>query len=98
MTIRDLLFLNLILQAFDGLFSLQAFSVGAVEANPVVAAAISTWGVTYGLAYKKVLASILLLLIFTLRRQHSSLVRNALLVTASAYFCIIFICLWQLLR
>ena len=53
--LRDLLFLNLTLQIFDGLFSYQVFSLGAEEANPIVAAAISNWGVIYGLLYKKTL-------------------------------------------
>ena len=51
MSFRDLLILNLTLQVFDGLFSYQLFSLGAAEANPLVAAAISTLGVVYGLAY-----------------------------------------------
>ena len=96
-TLRDLLILNLTLQVFDGLFSYQLFSLGAAEANPLVAAAISTWGVVYGLAYKKILACILLLLIFTLRHRHGVLVRNALVVTASAYVCAVILSLWQIL-
>ena len=40
-TLRDLLILNLTLQVFDGLFSYQVFTLGAGEANPLVAAAIS---------------------------------------------------------
>jgi hypothetical protein len=36
MSLRDLLIINLTLQAFDGLFSYQAFSLGAAEANPFV--------------------------------------------------------------
>jgi hypothetical protein len=40
MSIRDLLILNPTLQVFDGLFSYQAFSLGAAEANPFVSAAI----------------------------------------------------------
>jgi hypothetical protein len=39
--LRDLLILNLTLQVSDGLFSYQGFSLGAEEANPIVAAAIS---------------------------------------------------------
>jgi Domain of unknown function (DUF5658) len=65
MSVRDLLLLNLILQVFDGLFSYQVFSLGAAEANPLVSAAISSWGVIYGLLYKKVLPCALLL-VFTL--------------------------------
>jgi hypothetical protein len=54
-SVRELLILNLTLQAFDGLFSYQAFSLlGAHEANPFVGAAISSWGVIAGLLYKKV--------------------------------------------
>jgi len=48
-SLRDLLFLNLTLQVFDGLFSYQALSLGAVEANPLVAAAVLNWGVVSGL-------------------------------------------------
>jgi len=32
-SLRDLLILNLTLQVFDGLFSYQAFSLGAAEAS-----------------------------------------------------------------
>ena len=67
--IRDLLILNLTLQVFDGLFSYQAFSLGAAEANPFVSAAIASWGVIYGLLYKKILACALLLLVFAFRHR-----------------------------
>jgi len=70
MSIRDLLILNLTLQVFDGLFSYQAFSLGAAEANPFVSAAISNWGVTYGLLYKKTLACALLFLVFAFKPLH----------------------------
>jgi Domain of unknown function (DUF5658) len=98
MSIRDLLILNLTLQVLGGLFSYQAFSLGAAEANPFVFAAISSWGVTYGLLYKKVLACALLLLIFTLRQRHASLVTRAMIVTASVYTCGAAVSLWQLLN
>jgi hypothetical protein len=98
-TLRDLLILNLTLQVFDGLFSYQAFSLlGAHEANPFVGAAISSWGVIYGLLYKKILACALLLLIFTLRQRHASLVTRAMIVTASVYTCGAAVSLWQLLN
>lgn len=96
-TLRDLLILNLTLQVFDGLFSYQVFSLGAEEANPIVAAAISNWGVIYGLLYKKTLACFLLLLIFTLRHRQALLVRRAMVLTASAYTCVTLVCLWRLL-
>ena len=98
MTVRDLLIINLTLQAFDGLFSYQAFTLGAAEANPLVSAAISSWGMIYGLLYKKFLACALLFLIFALARRHRELVRRAMIVTASAYACVAVLCLWQLLR
>ena len=99
MSIRDLLILNLTLQIFDGLFSYQAFSLlGAHEANPFVGAAISSWGVIYGLLYKKILACALLLLIFTLRQRHASLVTRAMTVTASVCTCGAAVSLWQLLN
>ena len=41
MSVRDLPTFNLFLQLTDGVFSYQAFALGAVEAKPVVAAAIA---------------------------------------------------------
>jgi Domain of unknown function (DUF5658) len=99
MSIRDLLILNLTLQIFDGLFSYQAFSLlGAQEANPFVSAAISSWGVIYGLLYKKILACTLLLLIFVLRHRLPSLTKQGLIATASAYGLVEAVSLWKLLR
>jgi hypothetical protein len=66
MSLRDLLSFNLFLQLMDGPVSYQSFVLGAVEANPVVAAAIVNWGMVWGLAYNKILACLLLLLIFKL--------------------------------
>jgi hypothetical protein len=43
MSLRDLLTFNLFLQLIDGLVSYQAFALGAIEANPLVAAAILNW-------------------------------------------------------
>jgi uncharacterized protein DUF5658 len=96
-TLRDLLILNLTLQVFDGLFSYQAFSLGAAEANPFVSAAIANWGVTYGLLYKKILACALLLLVFAFRHSLPSLTRRGLIVTASVYASITVVCLWKIL-
>ena len=71
MSLRDLLLLNLGLQLFDALLSYQAFDLGAGEANPLVSAAISTWGVIYGLLYNKILACVLLVVIFALRHKRA---------------------------
>jgi hypothetical protein len=96
--VKRLLIFNILLQCFDGLLSYQAFSVGAVEANPLVAAAISSWGLIYGLLYKKILACVLLLLIFALRRSQPSLTKRALIVTASVYVSVTVVSLWEILR
>ena len=98
MRLRDLLTFNLFLQLTDGVVSYQAFALGAIEANPVVAAAILNWGMIWGLIYNKVLACLLLLLIFALRRNRRLLAIRGLTITASAYVCAIIVCLWQLLR
>ena len=98
MSIRDLLILNLTLRIFDGLFSYQAFSLlGAQEANPFVSAAISSWGVIYGLLYKKILACALLLLVCAFRHSLPSLTRRGLIVTASVYASVTAVCLWKIL-
>jgi hypothetical protein len=97
MSLRDLLIINLTLQAFDGLFSYQVFSLGAVEANPFVSAAIANWEVIYGLLYKKILACALLLLIFAFRHSLPSLTRRGLIVTASVYASVAVVCLWEIL-
>ena len=78
--------------------SYQAFALGAIEANPVVAASIINWGMVWGLIYNKALACVLLLLIFALRRNRRLIATRALTVTASVYVCAIIVCLWQLLR
>jgi protein-S-isoprenylcysteine O-methyltransferase Ste14 len=98
MSLRDLLSFNLFLQLTDGLLSYQALSLGAAEANPLVAAAILNWGMGWGLVYNKVLACLLLLLIFAVRHNRHLLAMRGLTVTASAYVCAVTFCLWQLLR
>jgi protein-S-isoprenylcysteine O-methyltransferase Ste14 len=98
MSLRDLLTFNLFLQFTDGLVSYQAFALGAVEANPIVAAAIVNWGMVWGLAYNKMLACLLLLLIFALRHSNRSLTHRALTVTASVYVSITIVSLWRLFR
>ena len=96
MSLRDLLIINLTLQVFDGLFSYQAFSLGAAEANPFVSAAIANWGVIYGLLYKKISACALVLLVFAFRHRLPSLTRRGLVVTASVYACVTVACLLKL--
>jgi hypothetical protein len=98
MSVRDLLSFNLFLQFTDGLVSYQAFALGAIEANPVVAAAILNWGTGWGLIYNKALACLLLLLIFALRHNRRLMATRGLTVTASVYVCAIIVCLWELLR
>jgi hypothetical protein len=98
MSLRDLLTFNLFLQLTDGLVSYQSFLLGAIEANPIVAAGILNWGMIGGLLYNKALACLLLLLIFALRRNQCLMARRALTVTASVYVCAIIVCLWEILR
>jgi len=98
MRLRDLLTFNIFLQLADGVVSYQAFALGAIEANPVVAAAIVNWGMGWGLLYNKALACLLLLLIFTFRYNRRLLAMRGLSVTASVYVCAIIVCLWQLFR
>jgi uncharacterized membrane protein YqjE len=98
MSLRDLLSFNLFLQLTDGLLSYQALSLGAAEANPLVAAAILNWGMVWGLIYNKALACLLLLLIFAVSRSQRLLAMRGLSVTASVYVCAVTFCLWQLLR
>ena|SRR5262245_37989844 len=98
MSLRDLLSFNLFLPLTDGVISYRAFALGATEANPVVAAGIVRWGIVWGLAYNKILACVLLLLIFALRHSSRSLTHRALTVTASVYACTTIVCLWQLFR
>ena len=76
---------NLFLQFFDGLLTYQVLSLGVPEANPLVNAAISEWGVVWGLLYCKTLACVLLLLIFALRHGQTTLTIRALTLTASVY-------------
>jgi uncharacterized membrane protein YqjE len=98
MSLRDLLSFNLFLQLTDGIVSYHSFVHGAVEANPVVAAAILNWGMIWGLIYNKALACLLLLLIFALGRSQRLFATRALSVTASVYVCAIIVCVWELLR
>jgi Domain of unknown function (DUF5658) len=98
MRLRDLLTFKLFLQLTDGVVSYQAFALGTIEANPVVAAAILNWEMIWGLIYNKALACLLLVLIFALRHNRRLLARRALTVTASVYVCATIVCLWELLR
>ena len=98
MSLRDLLAFNLLLQFFDGLVSYQAFSVGAAEANPLVAAAIMNWGVIWGLLYHKILACLLLFLIFAFGYSRRLLAMRALTVTAWVYSCVAVTSVWEFLR
>ena len=83
--LRLSLIYNLFLQFFDGLLTHQVLSLGVPEANPLVNAAISEWGVVWGLLYWKTLACGLLLLIFALRHRRKALTIRALALTASVY-------------
>ena len=51
----------------------------------------------WGLLYNKILACVLLLVIFALRHKRGLLASRALIVTASVYTWVAFACLWELL-
>jgi hypothetical protein len=95
--VKRLLIINLLLQLFDGFLSYQVLSAGAAEVNPLVEAAVSNWGAIWGVVYHKLLACILLLLIFAFRNQRQVLTAQALTVTASVYTCFGLFCIWELL-
>jgi Domain of unknown function (DUF5658) len=98
MSVRDLLLLNLTLQVFDGLFSYQIFSLGVAEANPLVAAAISEWSIVWGLLYNKLLACVLLIVIFAVSQKQRLLAKRALAFTALVYAIVAVASLWEILR
>jgi len=95
--VRRLLIFNLLLQLLDGFLSYEVLSAGAAEANPFVDAAILNWGALGGLLYHKVIACVLLLLIFAFRNRRQLLTAQALTITASVYTCFGLFCLWELL-
>jgi len=97
MNLRMLLLVNLLLQAIDGIVTHYSISVGAYEANPLVASAMEAWGVTFGLWYYKVLATVLLLLIYALRRRGETLAIRGLSITAAVYLCFHLVAVGQLL-
>ncbi|MGH7927591.1 MAG: DUF5658 family protein [Candidatus Binatia bacterium] len=96
MNLRVLLLFNLLLQALDGVLTHYSLSLGAYEANPLVASAMEAWGVLWGLSYYKVLASLLLVLVYTLRRGREALATQGLTITASVYLCLQVVSLCQL--
>ena len=77
--------LNLLLQAFDGIFTYHVLLLGIPEANPLVSATIAKWGAVWGLVYWKTLACVLLLLIFALRHGQPTLAIKAFTLTAAVY-------------
>ena len=82
--------INLLLQIFDGLFTYHVLTLGVPELNPLVRDAISVWGEVWGLVYWKLLACVLLGLIFVLRHFRESLTLKALTLTHQRFtvaFC-----------
>ncbi len=79
---------NLLLQILDGVLTYQVLSLGVLEWNPLVNAAIAQWGAVWGLLYWKTLACISLLLIFAVRQRQQILTINALTLTATVYGCV----------
>lgn len=88
---------NLLLQIFDGLYTYHALTQGIPEANPLVGTAIDEWGALWGLVYWKLLACVLLSLIFALSPLRKALAMRALTLTASVYGCLFVVSLCHLL-
>lgn len=88
---------NLLLQIFDGLFTYHVLSLGIPEANPLVRDTIASWGEVWGLVYWKLLACVLLALIFALRHVRQALTLQALTLTSTVYGCLFVISLYHFL-
>ena len=85
-SIGSLFKFNLLLQIFDGLFTYHVLTQqGLSEANPLVRNTIHEWGTVWGIVYWKLLACVLLGLIFALRHRKYGLSFKALTVTSAVY-------------
>ncbi|HEX6437834.1 MAG TPA: DUF5658 family protein [Candidatus Binatia bacterium] len=84
-TVWSYLSVNLLLQAFDGVLTYRVLSLGIPEANPLVSASIAQWGELWGLLLWKMLACVLLLVIFRFRHQRQSLTIQAYRITGGVY-------------
>ena len=81
---------NLLLQLFDGVLTYQVVSIGVPEANPLVRQAMIEWGAAWGLLYWKLLACVLLALIFALTYRRQGLTIKAFTVTGAVYGSVCF--------
>lgn len=88
---------NVLLQIHDGLATYFVMTHGVPEANPFVESAIAQWGVIWGLLYWKLLACALITLIFFLGMRRQTLAFRALTITSTAYGCLFFVTLYQIL-
>jgi hypothetical protein len=88
---------NLLLQLFDGVLTYQVVSIGVPEANPLVRQAMIEWGAAWGLVYWKLLACVLLALIFALTYRRQALTIKAFTVTGAVYGTVSFVGLCALL-
>jgi hypothetical protein len=89
--------LNILLQVFDGLFTYHLLSQGVPEANPLVGTAIAEWGAIWGIVFWKVLACVLLTMIFALRHLRQALAMKALTLTSTVYSCLFLVSVYHLL-
>jgi Domain of unknown function (DUF5658) len=79
---------NLLLQVYDGAITYYLLNLGVPEQNPLVNDAIKLWGAAWGLLFWKVLACVLIAMIFALGHGRGSLARRALGLTAAVYGCL----------
>jgi hypothetical protein len=87
--IRQLFFLNVCLQLFDGLATYQGLRLGWQEGNPLLHGLMMHWGVGWTLIVFKVKACVLLLLLHRVREEGLSVM--ALALAAGCYFFFSFV-------
>lgn len=87
--LRQLFFLNVCLQLFDGLATYQGLQLGWQEGNPLLHSFMVHWGVGWTLIVFKVKACVLLLLLHRVRGEELSVI--ALALAAVCYFFFSFV-------
>jgi hypothetical protein len=95
-TARRLLIFNLFLQGFDGTASYFILSRGIPELNPLVHAAIYSWGLAWGLLYWKGLVCGLLLVLYSLGHFQPSLPVRGLTFVGIVYSALAIYLVFQL--
>ncbi len=88
--------LNLLFQVFDGVLTYEVMHYGVGEANPLVNAAIASWGAAWGLVFWKTLACCLVCMIYAMRHRLQMMGVKALALTAAVYGPVVFLTFCEL--